>query len=95
MITKKFGGPNADYTNHTPSDTVPIKWNGEPVDEPCEGILVNLAGDVVTKNSLGQTAIHFGLIPGVIYPIRTHYIMETGTTATNTTVYFKIPDEIV
>ena len=61
----------------------------------CEAIIVNLAGDLVTKNSRGESVTHFGLIPGVQYAIRAHYSMETGSTATNTTVYHNIPDQEV
>lgn len=55
---------------------------------PCGGFICGTAGNVKVTTAEGTTAILYGLLAGVVYPIRITRFWSTSTTATNLTALY-------
>lgn len=71
----------------TPSDVADFTDAGGAV-VLCRGISLTVGGNVAWKDENNVTRTAAGLAAGVIHPISTKRIMNTGTTATGITVYW-------
>jgi hypothetical protein len=59
----------------TPSDSADLT-------QPCEGLLVCAAGNVVFRNQAGSDVTITGAAAGQHIPVKVRRVMSTGTTAT-------------
>lgn len=68
----------------TKSDTVPLSYNS--VNRSSKGFVVGVGGNLVLKNSLGDS-ITIVVLAGYYYPFEAAYVMA-ATTATGIVAFF-------
>lgn len=73
---------------HGYSRTFPVTPNdGVDLMVPCEALLVNVAGNLVFRNTVGTDITITGAVAGQVIPIKTRRVLATGTTATVTAMW--------
>lgn len=82
MLTQES---SSKFVAVTPSDSLLLAYNGEKAST--KFITVGGTGNVAVKDDVGNTVILTGLVAGVVYPVITEQILNTGTTATGVTAY--------
>lgn len=78
-----------EYKAVTPNDTVLLTYpndQGDEITRKCKGILVAVAGTIITNNSAGNP-ITQTVAAGIIHPISTNLI-KTGGSASGIVAYF-------
>jgi hypothetical protein len=73
--------PAKHFQAVTPSDIADIDDSSTASTIETRGIYIGTAGDLTVKDSDGNNVLFKNLLAGIVYPIATHRVMSTGTTA--------------